>query len=92
LEKTTNGVVAWRAHVEPIIPIEFQVHSKYSHEINVRVDSGKMYVISAAGFDVGREGGVIYANGKDAKEVFEIRSLKTGGLISRKVSDLPLRR
>ncbi|HLX72220.1 MAG TPA: hypothetical protein VKV04_21595 [Verrucomicrobiae bacterium] len=91
LEKTSNNVVLWRTHVQPIIPFSQQVHSKYCHEVNVHalVDSDQIIVISAAGLSVGREGDSIYANSKDAKKVFEIRSLKTGELISRKVSALP---
>jgi len=42
---------------------------------------------SAAGFSVGKSGNAIYAEGKDAKQVWEVRSLKTGELISRKIYD-----
>jgi hypothetical protein len=89
LERTTNNVVLWRAHVQPIIPPSEQLHSKYCHEVTVFVNSpNEIIVISAAGLDLGKESGVIYANSKDAKEVYEVHSFKTGELISRKVTDL----
>lgn len=85
LEKVTNNVVLWRVHVQPIIPFEQQLHSKYCHEVDVFRDGDQIRVISAAGFSVGKTGNAIYANGKDAKQVWEVRSLKTGELISRKI-------
>jgi hypothetical protein len=92
LEKTTNNVVVWRSHVQPIIPVEQQLHSKYCHEVSVLVYPGRVDIISAAGSDVGKKGGSIYAGGTDAKQVFETHSLMTGELISRRVSDLPSKR
>jgi len=85
LEKVTNNVVIWRVHVQPIIPLEQQNHSKYCHEIKFFRVEDQITVIRAAGFSVGKMGDAIFAEGKDAKQVFEVRSLKTGELISRNI-------
>lgn len=91
LERTTNNVVVWRVHVQPIVPLsQQQPHSKYSHEVIVLMYPDHIAVISAAGSSLSRQSTSIYANSKDAKEVFETHSLITGELISRRVSDLPL--
>jgi hypothetical protein len=86
LERTTNNVVVWRTHVQPIIPLA--AHSKYCHEVSVLVFPDQIAVTSAAGLSLTRSGFSISANSKDAKEVYEIHSLKTGALISRKVYNL----
>jgi hypothetical protein len=91
LERTSNNVVVWRTHVQPIIPRDQQVHSKYCHEVSFLVYPDRVLVNSAAGLLLGREtGSGIYANSEDAKQVEEFRSLKTGALISRRVRDLPM--
>jgi hypothetical protein len=68
LERTTNNVVVWRTHVQPL-GVE---HSAYTHEVRIRIYDDQVHVWST-----GRQ--VIY----------EVRSFKTGALISRKISDLP---
>ena len=67
LERTTNNVVVWRAHVAPLGVI----HSKYHHEVRVRLEDDKIFVTSIG-----------------AQQIFEVRALKTGALISRKIDDV----
>jgi hypothetical protein len=67
LERTTNNVVAWRTHVRPLGVI----HSKYHHDVSVRIESDKILVTSIG-----------------AQRIFEVRALKTGALITRKVDDV----
>ena len=43
LERTTNNVVVWRTHVQPL----GVMHSKYRHEVNVRIDGEKIVVTSS---------------------------------------------
>jgi len=85
LLRTTNEVVLWRAFVEPLDI----AHSKYCHVVSIHIEDDKIFVTSVGGIDVGIEDGWIYARGYPAKKIFEVRSLKTGALISRKVSDVP---
>jgi hypothetical protein len=66
LERTTNNVVLWRVHVLPL-GVD---HSKYTQEVYVRIEDGKILVTSVG-----------------ARRIFEVHSLKTGELISRKVDD-----
>src|SRR4051812_28935366 len=42
LERTTNNVVVWRVHVRPL----GVAHSKYRHDVRIRIDEGKIYVTS----------------------------------------------
>jgi hypothetical protein len=42
LERTTNNVVVWRAYVQPL-GVE---HSKYRHQVNVRIKDDKIMVMS----------------------------------------------
>ena len=67
LERTTNNVVVWRVHVQPL----GVAHSKYDHEVRVRIRDDQIQVTSI-GF----------------REIYEVRSLKTGAFISRKVTDV----
>jgi hypothetical protein len=43
LERTTNNVVVWRTHVQPL----GVSHSKYRHEVHVRIDGEKIVVTSS---------------------------------------------
>jgi hypothetical protein len=71
LEKTTSNAVVWRVHVQPL----GVAHSKYYHEVRVRIDEDKILVTSTG-----------------AKRIFEVHSLKSGALISRKVEDVQRQR
>jgi hypothetical protein len=84
LERTTNNVVLWRTHVQSL----GVAHSKYCHAVNIILDSDQIIVFSAGGLDVCKNGNSIYANSDGAKQIHEIHSLKTGKLISRKVSNM----
>src|SRR5678815_804470 len=42
LERTRGAVVAWRVHVRPL----GGEHSKYRHDVRIRIDDGKIYVTS----------------------------------------------
>lgn len=42
LESTTNNVVVWRTHVQPL----GVAHSKYRHDVQVRIEDGKIRVMS----------------------------------------------
>jgi hypothetical protein len=69
LERTTNTVVVWRVHVRPL----GIAHSKYRHDVRIRLDNGKIYVTSIGSW----------------QQIFEMRDFKTGAFISRKVEDVP---
>ena len=71
LERTTNSVVVWRVHVQPL----GVAHSYYRHEVRIRIRDDQIQVTSI-GF----------------QEIFEVRSLKTGAFISRKVEDVQRKR
>jgi hypothetical protein len=42
LERATKDKVVWRTHVEPLII----AHSKYSHEVDIKIEDGKVLVTS----------------------------------------------
>jgi hypothetical protein len=67
LERSRGDVVVWRVHVRPL----GVVHSKYRHDVRIRIDDGKIQVTSIG-----------------AQQIFEVRDLKTGAFISRKVEDV----
>jgi hypothetical protein len=67
LERTADNVVVWRAHVQPL-GVE---HSKYRHEVRVRIEDDKVLVTSIG-----------------AEQIYEVHSVKTGAIISRKVEDV----
>ena len=69
LERATNNVVVWRTHVKPL----GIAHSKYRHEVQVRIDDGKITVRTMGSW----------------QQIVEIHSLKTGAFLSRKVYDAP---
>ena len=73
LERTTNNVVVWRVHVQPL-GVE---HSKYRHQVNVRIEDDKIVVIS-----IGEQ------QDMGVRRTVEFHSLKTGELISRRVEKL----
>jgi hypothetical protein len=66
LERTTNNVLVWRAHVQPL----GVSHSKYTHEVNAWINSNMVVVISIG-----------------ASNIYEVHSLETGAVISRRVYD-----
>lgn len=48
LERTTNNVVVWRAHVQPL----GVSHSKYRHEVQVRIENDKITVRSSGAREI----------------------------------------
>ena len=73
LERTTNKVVVWRVHVQPLNVM----HSAYRHEVHVQIEKDNILVTS-----IGRQ------QIMGATQIFEVHSLKTGAFISRKVEDV----
>jgi hypothetical protein len=71
LERTTNSVVVWRVHVQPL-GIE---HSRYRHDVTVRIQDDRILVTSVG-----------------AQQIFEVHSLKTGALVSRKIEEVQKQR
>jgi hypothetical protein len=73
LERTTNNVVVWRVHVQPL----GVMHSRYSHEVRIRIEDDKILVTSIGTHPM-----------MAVQQIFEVHSLKTGAFISRKVEDV----